>query len=150
MQLIARRATEVIGAGRIAPGDDALRVLYGHVFHRLDEEYLRLRHRRLGCAVHGHDELVGVLAHAEAAHGALGPLRRFGQRDLDLRIAEETVDAAQVRHGGEATLLQRGLQRGGGVLPGDRFKLGSRSDGPAYEACREKRARQATPASCAC
>jgi hypothetical protein len=53
----------------------------------------------------------------------LDALRRIGQRDLDLRIAEEAVDASEVCHGGEAALLQRRLQRRGRVLPGDVLEL---------------------------
>jgi len=46
MQLIARRATEVIGAGRIAPGDDALRVLHGQSFIDDPTRVLRLARYR--------------------------------------------------------------------------------------------------------
>ena len=75
MQLVARGAPEVFGAGGVAAGEDALRILHAHLLHRVDEDGFRLRDRLLGSAVHRHDELVGILAHADPSKHLLGALR---------------------------------------------------------------------------
>ena len=54
-------------------------------------------HGRLGGAVHGGDEFVGLLAQAEGAHQAFDLLQALGQRNLHLGIAEEAVGAAERR-----------------------------------------------------
>src|SRR5689334_2969497 len=52
-QRVGGRALEVFGAGGLAAGEDAFRILHRHLLHRVDEELLRLGHGLLGCAVHG-------------------------------------------------------------------------------------------------
>ena len=117
-------AAEVLGGRRIAAGEDRLGVLHAHLLHRVDEQPARLGHRGLGGAVHRHHQLVDFLRVAHAPRKPLAALEGFGQRNLDLRVAEETVRPAERRDRGVAASLQGGAHPGEGVALGQPVQLG--------------------------
>ena len=133
MQRVARGAAEILSSGGVAAGQDALGIANRHLPDRIDEELPRLGHRRFRGAVHGEDQLVGVLAHADSAHHLLGAGQRIRQRDFHLRIAEEAVGATELRHGGVGTLLQSGPEPGNRFLSRDPFQLAEREGRPQHD-----------------
>jgi hypothetical protein len=65
-----------------------------------------------------------VLPQAVAAGHLLGALQRLGQRNLDLRIAEEAVEAPEPGDSGLRALLERCLQAARGVALRNTVQLG--------------------------
>jgi hypothetical protein len=119
-----RTTAKVLGAGGLAAGEHGFRVLGGHFLHCVDEKLARLGNGGLGGAVHGDDELVGVAPQPEPPHELLGSRQRFGQRDFDLRIAEEAVAAAKRRNRAAGTLLERRFEAGERLALGNAVQLG--------------------------
>jgi hypothetical protein len=81
-----------------SPPEHALRVLDAHLLDGIGQDRSRLLHRHLRGAVHADDELVGLLAHADHPQPALDTLDGVGQRNLYLRVAEETVGRPELAH----------------------------------------------------
>jgi hypothetical protein len=105
-------------------------VAHGHLAYRVDEQLTRLRHGLLRGPVERNDELVRVLAHAEAPHELFGSLRRLRKRNAHIGIAEEAVGSAERLHGRLAPLLEGRAQCRRSVGAGEALELRRRDIGP--------------------
>jgi DNA polymerase I-like protein with 3'-5' exonuclease and polymerase domains len=124
MELRVRRAAEIFRARRRAAGKDALRVPRTHLLHRVEEQLARFRDGSLGGAVHGDDKIVNLICKTKASSEFLGTGERCGQRNPDLRIAEEAVGPAKRCDRGVAALLERPLEAGKRLALRDAVQLG--------------------------
>ena len=110
---------EILSRRILAARQNALGVLHRHLLDRIHQQGLGLRYRRFGGAVHGGNQFVGLLAHAQSPHQALDLLHAFRQGNLHFRITQKSVLLAQQRHCLAGALCQGFLEAAAGVLAAD-------------------------------
>jgi hypothetical protein len=100
---------EKIRGRRVTALNNAHGIFHGHGLHGLHQQRLRLRHRRLGGAVHRRDQFIHFfLLPGELQHLG-GIFQKAWQRDSQLGVAQKAVRLAEQPDRRQGSALQRRL-----------------------------------------